>query len=424
MAKQNLKERLVNRKIKTPNKLIAWVVFKAFKSIVKKQNVKYNYELDLKKYLKEQVVILAQHGTKDEYLYTLAGFNKYDVHCVIGHQNFFNKKIYGLLLQLGTISKYLYQTDYNAVKQMLSVVKNGESLLLYPEGIQSTSGSTHPINPATIKLLKKCGLPVILCTSQGSYLTRPRYSAKQRKGQITVTYKLLFEKEDLTNLTEDELYNKLLDNFRYNEFEHNKQVRIPFKGKCENIEGLDKIIYKCPHCGAEFDFKIDGKIMSCNACGYQVEMNDYYDLLQVNMPLYFDDIDKWYKWQRQEVKKEVAQSDFELSRPVKAYNINYDKLKDTLDEVGEGILTVNNHYIIFDGKYNGEEKQLKFDIKGVPSMPFSPNDGSIDMFYNGEYYNFGLTSNKLEAVKFMLAVEEIHNMYDPNWANASKDVYE
>ena len=424
MAKQNLREKLVNRKIKTPNKFIAWFVFKAFKSIANKQNVKYKYEIDYKKYKKEQIVLLAQHGTRDEYILTLAGFPKYDLHCVIGYQNFFNKSIYGLLLKLGTIPKYLYQSDFHAVKQMLSVVKMGESLVLYPEGIQSTSGSTHPINPATIKLLKKCRLPVVLCTSQGSYLSRPRYSPKQRKGEITVTYKPLFEKEDYDKYTEDELYNKLINNFKYNEFEHNKQARIPFNGECENIEGLDKIIYKCPHCGSEFNFKIDGRKMSCSVCGYQVEMNEYYDLLKVNMPLYFDDIDKWYKWQREEVRKEVSQKDFELSRPVKVYDINLVKLKNTLDEVGEGILTVNNHYMVFNGTYKGEQKQLKFDIKGIPSTPFSPNDGSIDMYYNDVYYNFSLVSNPLEAVKFMLAVEEIHNMYDPHWAKASKDVYE
>ena len=424
MTKKNLKEKLVNRKIKSPNKFIAWFVFKAFKSIVKKQNVKYKYEIDFKKYKKEQVVLLAQHGTRDEYLLTLAGFPKYDLHCVIGYQNFFNKSIYWLLLHLGTIPKYLYQPDFHSVKQMLSVVKNGGSLVLYPEGIQSTSGSTHPINPATVKLLKKCRLPVILCTSNGSYMSRPRYSKKLKKGQVTVTYKLLFEKEDFEKYTEEELYNKLIENFRYNEFDYNRQARIPFKGECENIEGLDKIIFKCPHCGSEFNFKIDGRKMRCNACGYQVEMNEYYDLLEVDKPLYFDDIDKWYKWQREEVRKEVALKDFELSRPVKVYNINLVKLKNDLDEVGEGTLTVNDHYMIYEGTYNGEEKRLEFDIKAIPSTPFSPNDGSIDTYYNDEYYNFRLLSNPLEAVKFMLAVEEIHNKYDPNWAKASKDVYE
>lgn len=97
--------------------------------------------------------------------------------------------------------------------------------------------------------------------------------------------------------------------------------------------------------------------MSCNTCGYQVETNEYYDLLQVNVSLYVDDIDKWYKRQRKEVKKEVAKADFELSRPVKVFDINLVELKNTLDEAGEGILTVDNHYIIFGGTYKGEQKQ-------------------------------------------------------------------
>ena len=78
-----------------------------------------------------------------------------DVHVLCGMQNVFQKYFYTLLKHLGVIAKYLYQPDMLAIKQMRQVVDFGGSLAIFPEGIQSTSGSTHPINPTTFKYVFK-----------------------------------------------------------------------------------------------------------------------------------------------------------------------------------------------------------------------------------------------------------------------------
>lgn len=425
-AKKDLKERLIHRKIKKPNVIIARIVILAFKGIAKKRNVNFEYEGNVLSYRNKQIILLSQHASRDEYIYTIAGFPKTDVHCVIGYQNFFQKYVYTLLIGLGAIAKYLYQPDFNAVKQMLTVVKQGRSLLLFPEGIQSTSGSTHPINPTTMQLLTKCRLPVVLCTSHGSYLTRPRYSTKKRIGKMVFSYKLLFTAEDYDKYSKEELYQKLLSSFEYNEFEYNRTARVPFRGECENIEGLDNIIFMCPHCKEEFSFSVSKKSMSCAHCGYTVEMDEYYDLHTApEYPPYFGDIDKWYKWQRVQVRMQAEQKDFELSSRVRVFSLDSNKLKNTPDEVGRGTLTIRDHEIVYRGSYKEHaDHTLVFDIAKTPSFPFSPTDHSIDLYYDNEYYCFAPLENPLQTVKWMLAVEEIHNMYDPSWASVSKDVYE
>ena len=65
------------------------------------------------------------------------------------------------MTQMNAIPKLLYQPDTSCTRKMLKVIKSGGSLALFPEGIQSISGSTHPINPATCKFIKKAGLPVV-----------------------------------------------------------------------------------------------------------------------------------------------------------------------------------------------------------------------------------------------------------------------
>lgn len=79
-----------------------------------------------------------------------------------GYQNILKRGLYPLFLGLGVISKYLYQPDFSCVKNMLHVLKRGGAIGLFPESIQSSSGSTHPINPATTKFIKKSRANIIL----------------------------------------------------------------------------------------------------------------------------------------------------------------------------------------------------------------------------------------------------------------------
>ena len=50
-------------------------------------------------------------------------------------------------------------------------------------------------------------------------------------------------------------------------------------------------------------------------------------------------------------------------------------------------------------------------------------DYDLDLYYDGTYYNFKLLENEKQVAKWMLAAEEIHNLYDPAWRSVSNEVY-
>ena len=62
------------------------------------------------------------------------------------------------------------------------------------------------MNPTTMKFIKKANVPVILCKSYGMYLTRPRYSKEYRKGKVKYEFEVLFTKEQISQLSEEEMY--------------------------------------------------------------------------------------------------------------------------------------------------------------------------------------------------------------------------
>jgi hypothetical protein len=47
----------------------------------------------------------------------------------------------------------------------------------------------------------------------------------------------------------------------------------------------------------------------------------------------------------------------------------------------------------------------------------------LDLYYKSSYYNFKLLENEKQVAKWMVAAEEIHNLYDPTWKKVSDEVY-
>ena len=172
--KKDLKTRLINRKIKKPDPIIMTVGMWVLGLLNRSYGVKFRYDYDRGAIKGQPTVLLSSHASRLEFLYTVYGFGRKDINVICGFQNIFKKGIYHILIRLGVISKYLYQPDFACVKNMKRVLHRGGALGLFPEGIQSTSGSTHPINPATARFIKGSRANIVVCTSEGAYLATNR----------------------------------------------------------------------------------------------------------------------------------------------------------------------------------------------------------------------------------------------------------
>ena len=304
---------------------------------------------------------------------------------------------------------------------MLAVLNRGGNLALFPEGIQSLSGSTHPINPATCKFLKRSGATIVVCKSEGAYLCQNRFSKDIKKGKIDVYYDIVFTPEELQNLTEDQIYDKLIKNFSYNEFKLNKVRHERYVGKLPNADGLDKIIYKCPHCQKEFSFEVVGDTMTCKDCGYAISVDEYYDLhVKSNHKLYFDNIDDWFKWQRKTVQQKMGDNFTPLTQTGALYKLRTDKLKKPPKNrilIKKGKITLDKEFLTVD---DGEK--LKLSTKSIYSLTFSLS-GFLEFYHENEYYEIELDGDTRQLVLWTLYSEEIHNLIDSRWAKASNDVY-
>ena len=424
--KKDLKTKLINRKIKKPNQFLMipgmWIVGK----INKKHKVKFSYDYDIKSIKNQPTILLSSHASRLEFMYTIYGFHRNDINVVCGYQNILQKGLYHILIQFGVISKYLYQPDFVALKKMLRVLRRGGAIGLFPEGIQSTSGSTHPINPATAKFIKSSRANIVVSTTKGAYLATNRYSGERKKGYIGVEYSLLFTPKMLEELTEEQIYNMLLEKISYNDFAFNKTARHKYVGKNPNAFGIDKILYKCPDCKEEHTLFVENDTIVCKSCGFKVKVNEYYDLVDMDGELKPFDIDMWYKWQRRCVANQIKDDNFKMCLNASICTVKLDKLRKPPKDrkvLSVGELSITNQGLTFKGALNGESVDFDFPAKSIYSLTLT-TEGFLEFYHNNDYFIIVPDEKAKGLIKWTLAAEEIHNLYDEKWRAACADVYD
>lgn len=423
--KKDLKTKLINRKVKKPNPIIMTIGMWIVGIINKIYKVEFTYDYDPKSIKGKPTVLLSSHASRLEFLYTVYGFKRKDINVVCGFQNIIQKGLYPIFLQVGVISKYLYQPDFLCVKNMLRVLKRNGAIGLFPEGIQSTSGSTHPINPATTQFIKSSKANIVVCSTRGAYLATNRYSSDRKKGYIGVNYSLLFTPQMLEELTEEEIYKMILDKISYNDFEYNKVARNKYVGKKPNAYGIDKILYKCPDCKAENTLRVENDTLICDSCGFSVRINEYYDLVDINGNGCPSDIDAWYKWQRRCVAEQIKDDGFEMTLSGSICTLKFDKLRKephNREVLSVGELKLTKKELSFTGELKGQRVDFNFDAKSIYSLTCSTK-GYLEFYHNNDYFMIVPDVKDQCLIKWTLASEEIHNLYDERWRSACADVY-
>ena len=424
--KKDLKARLVKRKVKPPNPVLMTIGMWIVGLMNKRYGAEFSYDYDPKSIQNKPTVLLSSHASRLEFVYTVYGFGRKDINVVCGYQNILKKGLFHLFIKLGVISKYLYQPDFMCVKNMLRVLKRGGAIGLFPEGIQSTSGSTHPINPATAHFIKSCKANVVVSTTKGAYLATNRYSGDRKKGYIGVHYTHLFTPEMLTELTEEEIYVRLLEAISYNDFAFNKTARHKYVGKLSNAAGLDKILYKCPDCEAENVLRVEGDAIKCERCGFAAQVNEYYDLVKQKGNTIPEDIDAWYKWQRRCVAEEIKSDDFAFTMSGKLCALKLDKLRKSPHDrelLANGRATLTGKGLTFEGELDGKAVSFHFEARSLYSLTYSTK-GFLEFYHNNDYFMIIPENTTRGLIKWTLAAEEIHNLYDARWRAACEDVYD
>ena len=220
-----------------------------------------------------------------------------------------------LMRLLGCIPTQKFVSDVSLIRDMEYLLKKKTvSVLMYPEASYSFDGTATPLPRKMGVLLKKLNVPVVTVITQGAFARDPLYNCLQkRKVTVRADVTCLATKEELKALTVAELDARLdaafsFDNFRYQQ-ENKIVVDEPFRA-----DGLNRILYKCPHCNTEGQTVGEGITHTCKNCG-KVYTLDEHGYLQAEGAA-FTHIPDWYAWERQQVRKELEDGTYRLEKDV------------------------------------------------------------------------------------------------------------
>ena len=88
-------------------------------------------------------------------------------------------------------------------------------------------------------------------------------------------------------------------------------VNEPFRA-----DGLHRILYRCPKCGAEGSMEGKGIHLTCHACGKQYELTPYGQLHATEGETEFPHIPDWFSWQREQVRRQILAGEYALDTEV------------------------------------------------------------------------------------------------------------
>jgi 1-acyl-sn-glycerol-3-phosphate acyltransferase len=244
------------------------VVFTPFLSLL------YNFKFDKKstKDIKRPCLILSNHQTLPDQFFVTVGF-KFGINFVASDSLF----RHGLLSKLmAAIARPIPfnkgSSDMSAIRNMMSVIREGGCVGMFPSGNRSFFGDECTIVPGIGKLAKKLKADLVLVQIRGGYNTKPRWGITVNRGKLTVGVTRVVKVDEMTELSGEEIEKIIRDEICFNEYDWNKDAKIEYRGK-RKAEYLESALFYCPSCSSMESLASKGNIFFCRNCGAQVEMN-------------------------------------------------------------------------------------------------------------------------------------------------------
>jgi len=256
--------------------------------------------------------------------------------------------------RIGVLAKRKFTNDPKAALKYLEVLKKKKILIIYPEARYSFTGEDERIDKSIGRFAKKANVPVVMIKGHGHYLWCPQWSdRKVRKiSPIQSDVYTIVDRNELEHLSAEDIQERIEDNYDMSEEHWMEENNI--LNKYENrAVGLEKILYKCPHCGKEFEMSSETHFIKCNHCGVTYDYLENGQLKCLDKETRFNYPSAWYKWEKECVKQEVLESKYHFEDDVRVEKL-----------LGAGI-----GFVAQEGKYH-----LIHDIKEGITVKGIDND--------------------------------------------------
>ena len=223
-----------------------------------------------------------------------------------------------LMRSIGCIPTSKFCSDAALVRDMLYCVRKLKtSILLYPEASYSFDGTATPLPESIGKCVKALGVPVVMLRTYGAFARDPLYNGLQkRRVDVSAELKYLLSPAEIAQETVGTINERIFaeftfDNFRWQQ-ENHISVSEPFRA-----DGLNRVLYKCPHCLTEGEMEGKGTTLVCHHCDKAYHLTEFGALEALDGEAAFTHVPDWYAWERRCVREELENGTYHLDIPVR-----------------------------------------------------------------------------------------------------------
>jgi len=314
-----------------------------------------------------------------------------------------------LMRLLGCTPTHKYVTDLSLFKDIEYMLKtNKTSVLMYPEAGYSFDGCATTLPRKMGVLMKRMGVPVVTVITQGAFHRDPLYNMLQiRNIKVSAHVKCIATAEEVKEKSVAELDALLEEAFSFDNFawqrDNQISIDVPFRA-----DGLHRILYKCPNCGAENQMEGKGIHLTCHACNKQWTMDEYGQLKAGEGDTEYPHIPDWYRWQRECVRQELEAGTYRLDTDVDiAVQVNLNGVY----KIGGGRLIHS-----LDGfRLTGANGKLEYTQSPVYSHTLYSDYywyeiGDVIGIGDNEFSYFCFPKENISVTKARLATEELYKM--------------
>ncbi|QVK21547.1 1-acyl-sn-glycerol-3-phosphate acyltransferase [Mycoplasmatota bacterium] len=280
------------------------------------------------------------------------------------------------------------EADLRTAKSLIRAVKKGYPIMIMPEGDSTFFGETGYVEKSTAKLIKKLKLDVIVGLFKGGYLAKPRWAlGKRHNRRVELHYKRIISKEEISNLTVDEIYKIMCKELYNNDYDWQRNIMNKYPGK-ELAEGFTNVIYACSECRSLNTLATFGNTIKCKHCNTEGFMDDYGFIHGFT----YDNMRDWNKFQLAEADR-LRKSNFRTTGLL--FHVDFDNERREL--VGEVTLEYGDGLYIIDGAL---KKEFKADELIYPVITMRRN---FSFEVDGVYYLIKLEDY---AMSFLRACQD------------------
>ena len=352
-------------------------------------------------------VVIANHQAAYDFV-NLIGLTHRPMSFVISSSFYNALPIKGILDKMGVIPKQQFQTTVKDMKKMKSVVEKGAPLVIYPAGLMCEDGLSTPIPAATYKFLKWLGVDIYMAKTKGTYFAMPKWAKGIRPGRTYLDVYKLFSKEELEDMEVPEIRVRAEEALLFDAYREQEELLVRYKDN-GNIEGLQNVLYMCPHCMAEFTMEVkDGSTIRCKQCGYE-QVSDEYAFLHnrsgVGEELRY--VSDWSKLIYERLRAKMARGE-ECALAAKTKIHMIDEKQKKFVEIGQGELSLSREEFRIEGQIHGEDVCLNIPIANIPTLPFGPGK-YLEIQHGEQIYRCVLEDGRL-VMKFINMVKIFYEL--------------